>query len=650
MALIDFNNRARAATDYSRTTSMRPVSGQLGGQIGPWHIVERSDGFFEWRVDAQISNVDLARFCTRTGNILPKSESSYRVILIGESAAGSFGYWDEYTLATILEKRLSCIDSKRRVEVIDLSCVNATWLDCNHHLNHCATLNPDLVVFLVGNNEVKALLPNLEHGTALVDEEGFRARWSIYESTGTANQQLGRALSQHCISSLDETFRIANDYGIELLYVIPEFNWVDWQPLEGYSFNATEIDVSEHIGNQRAVNDAHPNQQRLAWERVKQGGNSISAAAIEKLRGLPQIGLGSYWNGVPQMPTQVADDLVSFCRARGHNFLDLREEFDGVAGRPAPDRSVFIDYCHYSADGLNAVAARIARHIAERSGGTLYADNARTVAASPLDLFQGAIVGMLHNYHYGQPESHVRYWLDSALLSRFEGASEFLGNLGSLLVNRGRILISPAQLAKLRLTNETWDPRFNLYVTKFVYHARYDTALAKLIHRVLGLDEKAIKPVDESLKRLGEVYSLYYLDLGRGVRPLARQASRNGWERPDLSMVLDAETAVIELPNIAGAFTLNFEIEVPDALSLSIFSNDAQAKFFKLARGRNHVSIACSSSGSADAMNSIVFKLVPSRMFGIASKPTASERYLWALRYGIYPIWGRLENMSVTYH
>jgi hypothetical protein len=99
-APLDFDSRAAyAAARALRFKKNQPTPGEISERIGPWTVVEQGGGFI-WRLDEKPSTSDIGRFCTRRSIIERKPQGVYRVVLIGESASGSYGYWGQFNLAT----------------------------------------------------------------------------------------------------------------------------------------------------------------------------------------------------------------------------------------------------------------------------------------------------------------------------------------------------------------------------------------------------------------------------------------------------------------------------------------------------------------------------------------------------------------------
>lgn len=657
---IDFSARADAARRYARdflTDKIEP--GVIFGSIGPWQVHEKQDRYV-WKLAENISAADQARYRTTVKAIEPKVDGIVRIVLIGESAAASFGYWGKYNLATAVQRCLQQVVPTQPTEVIDLAAVNASWRECNDMLNHALTLEPDAVIFYVGNNEAKGILDYLELGETVVDDLHFDARWSIYgEEQFDSGRKLASALGAHCSRLLKETVDICSAFDVPLLYVLPSANLVDWKPQECVPWAEDSETLRTWCAAVRRAaqrNEPAPSPLNCQAGLWAQGRDLIAKGFAEEgmqvLRSMDVCGLGSFIHGVPQLIDAVGEELAKVCDQLNVACYDMRKSFS-PARNALPSKQYFIDYCHLSESGIAVVAPEIAGAVSDLLGLNRVALKTNHFSATPLERFQGSIVGMLHNYHYGQPDENVAHWAREALSSDWPSAVSYLSSLRSVLLLRVRDHLTRRRLEDLQLIRSDWDHRFNLYITKFIYHARFDISLVRIIDSEcskLGFDTRISTPRDPRLSSDGSLYSLYYLDQLNGIRPLARAANRGGWERPELSFVFDYPVASVEFPLIDNPITaieVTLETFRPSFISvglngrhLGVVADRAGVHKYKLQAG------ACAPVHDAET-NFLCFE--SENLTGMRSLKSPTERYLWSMRYGIYPNSGRLVNLKLCF-
>jgi hypothetical protein len=356
--------------------------------------------------------------------------------------------------------------------------------------------------------------------------------------------------------------------------------------------------------------------------------------------------LAAFINGVPQMLPEVASRLREVCDKTGTSFYDMPKEI--VAAGHTAGRDFFIDYCHLSELGIAKVAAGIASRLlgCEEGHGRRPRWATSAGAASAEERFLGAVVGMIHNYHYGQDREIVRHWAVVALKSQWVDALKFLQTLRGVVVTRVREHLTDATLQAMGLTHAAWDPRFNLYITRFVLHARFDVALARVIEEAanaLGHTLPALSYDDPLLELDGSLYSLFYLDTLGGTSQISRSSTRFGWGRFELGIVLQG-AATVQFPATRRAMAgLEIVLELPSALLVAV---EVDGTLLEPIRGT--VGLATYTVQlplRKGAMHRLT--LTPERMQGLDAFSDPTDRYFWSLRYGFYPNWGRLHDLRL---
>lgn len=635
-----------ALRQYPRTDDLESL--EVAEALGPWRI--RSAGeHFEWRLTEQPSMNDRGAWEMSRAMISGDKAGRIRVVLVGESAAGSFGYWESSTLAKQLAQRLQRVDE--RFEVIDLSCVNASMEVCLGVMKSAVTLDPDYFVLYCANNEGKTLLDNFENGQ-LNAPTPSASRWSFL--TGPLEEfgpSMVAALATHCANQLSRAKRIADHFDVPLLYILPESNSVDWAPQEHNAFALTgQQALHEGRPTSEGRLDAAQACQLQLWQAGKAVGHSDPPRALNLFDAARESGVGAFVNAVPQTVSTVAEALRGVCRSEGIELLDMPALFRNAPAGGWPDRSRFIDYCHLSLEGLHEVSTACAQRVLHMAGVT-EADGAtwERIDTSAREAFLGAMVGAIHNYHYGQPREIVAYWVAQALGAGWEGAEQFVDVIRTFLLERPREIFTPERLNQNAFFAELPD-RYKIFFLKFAYHGRFDRQLLEVLDEQqdkLTLPRLLAARKDDLLAFRGDMYSLFYLDCQRGVRPRLRGSNRTGWERPDLEFLIASPEFEIDIPPTRWVYdSIEIELETDDSCAgtLTCAVDGGAAACLPLRPGRAAYRFAVEPS--PDRLRSVRFGV--DHLVGVADKHGAAARYRHLGRFGWYPCGGRVVGLRLA--
>jgi hypothetical protein len=643
-----FAARAKICDDlrrYPKTDDLTDM--EIPQALGPWRIECRGE-HFEWQLTQSPTINDRGAWELSKTKLSGDKGDRIRVVLIGESAAGSFGFWEESTLARQLERKLLAIDD--RFEVLDLSCVNASMELCLSVMKCAVTLDPDYYVLYCGNNEGKTLLDGFDSGE-LNASNPTAVRWSFLTgSISGYGASMLAALATHCSNQLSRAVKISRHFDVNLLYVLPESNIVDWKPQEHVSFSLPG-QASVLFPSSTAECGLSEASQLQLWRAGKAIMHEHPERAMALMDAARESGIGAFVNAVPQTVSTVAEALRDTCRREGIEFVDMPALFR-ESGERVPDRTRFIDYCHLSLDGIEDVSTAIGQHLLSREGYKLANPIDQTQRASSREEFLGALVGAIHNYHYGQGREIVAHWLAIALGAGWSGSEDFLDLLRSFLLERPRERLTMQLMERNRAFSELPD-RYKLFFLKFAYHGRFDRALVEVIDEVQGkrtLPHLLSIRRDDILAFGGDMYSLFYLDCHQGIRPRLRGSNRTGWERPDMEFLIERPRFEVDIPPTRWVYThieleletdensgggnLVFSIEGQEEITVELQANCAQYRFPLELR--------------PDVLRRAVFKV--DRFVGLADKHSAADRYKHLGRYGWYPSAGRLLGLRLVPH
>jgi hypothetical protein len=630
---------------YPKTDDLADM--EIPQALGPWRI-ERRGEHFEWQLTQSPTINDRGAWELSKKKLSGDKGDRIRVVLVGESAAGSFGYWEESTLARQLERKLLAVDD--RFEVLDLSCVNASMELCLGVMKCAVTLDPDYYVLYCGNNEGKTLLEGFDSGE-LNAPTPTAVRWDFLSgSLSGYGASMVAALAAHCSNQLSRAAKIARHFGVKLLYVLPESNTVDWKPQEHASFSlpGQASGLFSALTTEHGVSDA---SQLQLWQAGKAIAHEQPGRSMALMDAARESGIGAFVNAVPQTVSTVAEALRATCRSEGIEFVDMPALFRG-SGERAPDRTRFIDYCHLSLVGIEDVSAAVGRRLVAREGYKPTSDIDQTHRASSREEFLGALVGAIHNYHYGQGREIVAHWVAVALGAGWPGSEDFLDLLRSFLLERPRERFTMQLMERNRAFAELPD-RYKLFFLKFVYHGRFDRALVEVIDEVQGrrtLPHLLSARRDDLLAFGGDMYSLFYLDCHQGIRPRLRGSNRTGWERPDMEFLIERPRFEVDIPPTRWVYDqIELELETDES------SDDGNLTF--AIEGQEQVTVALRANRAQyrfaldrrpDALRRAVFTV--DRFVGLADKYSAVDRYRHLGRYGWYPCAGRLLGLRLVAH
>jgi hypothetical protein len=136
----------------------------------------------------------------------------------------------------------------------------------------------------------------------------------------------------------------------------------------------------------------------------------------------------------PRCPAVVQEELRSAAERHGFALVDLPRLFG-----PLPDRTLFLDYCHLTGDGLKKVTTAIGEALAPTLGvkpAAPFEPGARTAARAHL-------LAAVHNAHYGQPAGTVAHHaaaardLDPQIRDVVSSLVEFVCRQGEPWLGRG---------------------------------------------------------------------------------------------------------------------------------------------------------------------------------------------------------------------
>lgn len=643
-------------------------------KIGPWTIHKGPKGF-TWDVADMSHPNDEIRFRRKRHQTIRTPQTSLRMLLIGESAAGSWGFFGQHNLASLLESILSG-DTAGSCEIVDLTCVNANWRDNSLPLLRAGmTLDPDVVIIYCGNNEARWLLPTLMNGDLNNAPGTFNLRWSF--ASGQVDEAT-RLLPPLFLESLGplvaESIETCRAFGKPVLFVIPPYNFETWTPPEripaGLSSKQLRswtdlIEQSESALRSGEVQDAiqaakaavdldggscqrslHVYAQALHFNDPSSAKQSFHKSAF--------AGFGPFVQAVPSFPWQAAEKLRSLLATFNAPYVDLADIFEH-ADRAPP---LFLDYCHLSERGLRIAANAIGRSLttmglapephdsAGSASDTLYSDDVRH------EIGLASLCAALHSFQNRQPDHIVTGWLQECL-ERAPALRSLLGFISRVLCLYQREWITLQHLRSIGIGPSLLPERFAIFILKFIYHARFDVRLCEMISVVLGEDnywDTVAPQVQTQLNDLnGDLRRLFYLDIRKGFSLTQREMSRRGWERPGTDFVADEfESQVMFACGEARPNTIIFRVSPPvfgAQIDFTVTLNHQSLGEMTCRDAHTSFSLDIPSGALLDRLNVLVFRW--NEMMGPCDIPHIDERTDFVEAFGPYPIAALLHDLRV---
>lgn len=354
---------------------------------------------------------------------IPAKGDKKRVVFLGESVARGFLLDPDYTPAMVLEKLLNANTSGAGYEVIDLAETNLEMRGIRHRFTQCLDLQPDLIIFLAGNNWGTDYINTVasDQGTFNTVSEALNAAKNI----GEIKPVLEGVFEGLVTNFMEYVGNTAGAKNIPVIMAIPEFNLVDCRstPGERVVTNLAEDgiakwvaarDAAEKAWGQKDLNatataaqtmiDLDPSHplgfEMLADVKMAQGDHDAARELFELGR---DTAIFCRSNSKPRTYQVIRKTMLEKAGAANISIVDLPEVFKAHLGGKVPGRELFLDYCHFTVRGIQvameATAASVMQIMGEEDSKTLKASD---VKAAPATLAMGHLFAAIHNMHWGQ--------------------------------------------------------------------------------------------------------------------------------------------------------------------------------------------------------------------------------------------------------
>jgi tetratricopeptide (TPR) repeat protein len=394
-----------------------PVS--KSGRVGIWQLTS-TDGESSYVRISTNDIMETSRWSDRSRIELKNGKR--RVVLLGESVARGLFYDPWFNPASALETILGTIDETRDVEVIDLARTDCGAGMLMELAASCLQLEPDAMVIFAGNNWNPYLgLDHPSHQLAIADCLYLRQRW------GEVMEYAKNRLRLNAVSVVEWIAALAKAYSLPLVIVIPEFNLCDWQTdcIEAINFLPRSEAVrwrrirgeaeaalrNEQIERATALakemidldhGAASPSLEILAHCKLKSGERAEARHLFEKAR---DAVLGFPGFDSPRCFSIVQEVFRTLASKLDIKVVDLPLRFEEYLNGDLPNHTLFLDYCHLTADGIRLAMASVAEHLLPILGASRqsWQELAKVnLNVSDSEHARAHFVAAIHNSHWRQ--------------------------------------------------------------------------------------------------------------------------------------------------------------------------------------------------------------------------------------------------------
>lgn len=369
--------------------------------------------------------------------VIPSKSAKKRLVLLGESVARGFLLDPDFTPAHMLQSLLGVNSAAHDYEVIDLAETNLGMAGLKRRFNQCLALQPDIIVFLAGNNWRTDLQVYIDNDRNIY-EQLYKA---IAEKGGLDGVKpvVEEIFDKLVTAFIDEVGKTAAAHNIPLLFAIPEFNLGDCKSTPGEQFvsylpgrrmqhwmeardkakdalNAGDWKALEDFSGKMIGEDiTHPlGYEFMAQSAIRQGMNDKARQNLELAR---DTALFCRTNSKPRIFEIIKTVMRREFPKAGIHSIDIGDVFKNYLGGQVPDRRLFLDYCHYSVEGIQVAMDAVAGKVLEivSGPGTVSTINPRTVAPDKDAYAYSHLFATIHNAHWGQPYPILEYHAAKAL-------------------------------------------------------------------------------------------------------------------------------------------------------------------------------------------------------------------------------------------
>lgn len=411
-----------------REGSRLPIGSVGTPNVGIWKLegtaanaayVRRSDCRNEWFFWAQKHRIEPKR-------------TKRRVVLVGESVARGYFYDPQFNVASALEGILTSEMGPTEIDVVDLAKSNLTREELRVIMGLSLALQPDILVVFAGNNWRPQLVEaDIPYVDTLLRHEGLPAVKSFLDAR---TQQSVHLLTRQVNAFLEQ------QGSLPVVWVVPEFNlgdWTDpistpahlpgqgerrWQQLDKrvqLAMQKGELGLAEELAREMSTLDGGTSSVPLRiLADCRRSAADISAARRYLELSRDAEGWDPSFSYSPRVSSSIQSALRDASSAAGNIVVDLPKILEQHLDQALPNRRVFLDYCHLTAEGIGVTVAAMASEVLMALTGRKIPPSAlRAKSPSPPPKLEGkaAFLAAVHNAHFHQSYEVVHYWCARAL-------------------------------------------------------------------------------------------------------------------------------------------------------------------------------------------------------------------------------------------
>ncbi len=385
------------------------------------------DGFFAARSGDEVSIPPpvLLPFSDPQRFTAKKPSGTYRVFLLGSSAAKAWCCNPYFTLAKTIAAQLGAAYPDRKIEVIDCALARRNSFDMAVIAEQVAPFEPDLLVVYEGNNEMQNY--SLVHAAyeAAMPEEYYRALWRVLSGQDPGSRASVAGLVRSAFTRNMRRIAVAaRAAGARAVFVASPSN-LEFEPSLQLCGDQTPEEMSgwlEELTRAEQREAREPAAALAAYEKLLERGESAgihfrigsllrkqgqAKRAHQHLLKAKDLDQSYSTRSSPRTTTALVEALREVCAAEGTIFLDAVREFEQASPDGIPGYGLFIDYCHLSIEGHKLLSTRIVERVVSEQ---LVAPQRASGKASAVAPVADGTLGVT-------PQLHASVWLNAALQS-----------------------------------------------------------------------------------------------------------------------------------------------------------------------------------------------------------------------------------------
>jgi lysophospholipase L1-like esterase len=145
------------------------------------------------------ANPDRPGYAEQSNFLMPKPKNTFRIFVVGESAAKGYPQPRNLAVSSFLEAMLSDATNDKKVEVINLGTTAVASFPLVYQVRDALRFDPDLFVFYVGNNEFFGA-----YGVASINASGSLPVWALRAMRAARGLALVQILDAWLYKGADE--------------------------------------------------------------------------------------------------------------------------------------------------------------------------------------------------------------------------------------------------------------------------------------------------------------------------------------------------------------------------------------------------------------------------------------------------------------